>query len=176
MAALALLVAMRDGTGRRGRWLAFVWFGLLSTVALLNPSYRFVGPVPVGRSADKDLFRLETLQGDRAVVLDSRWSTMGRTDLVRLPRDTNVLTIFIDGAAGMAMVRFNGDLADTSAPWVRSLRTFGGMIPLLGLACRPGATADAGGSAAVKQILRIRTCMDGPAPDIAGHPAFNLWR
>ncbi len=97
--------------------------------------------VPIGKNMDKDLHRLQMLTGDSLEIVDSRWSTFGRTDLVRAPGDTNFMTIFIDGAAGANMLRFNGDLSDTTTTFMGAVLTFGGMVPLLYL--RPDQRNDA---------------------------------
>jgi len=92
-----------------------------------------IGDVPVGNDPNKDLFRLTAVEGDVASTIDSRWSTFGRTDLVRFSSDSGLMAIFIDGAAGTNMIRFNGDLNTIPGGGGHAIHEFGGLIPLLRL-------------------------------------------
>jgi len=56
---------------------------------------------------------------NRGTIVDSRWSLFGRTDLVKIPPDS--MAIFVDGAAGSYMYRFNGD-PDSPNPEVDQLK------------------------------------------------------
>ncbi len=106
---------------------------LIAGVFYLNRGNAMLGEVPIGKNPDKDLYRLMALQGGTATVVDSRWSTFGRTDLVRFHGDSTMMSLFIDGAAGTNMLRFNGDLADSSRMLLQATQEFAGMIPLLNL-------------------------------------------
>jgi len=99
----------------------------------LNTDNRLFGDVPVGRDPNKDLYRLTALEGDAASVVDSRWSTFGRTDLVQFRSDSSMMTIFIDGAAGANMLRFSGLFDNFSANFTHAVHEFGGIYPLLNL-------------------------------------------
>lgn len=100
----------------------------------LDLTYQVIGAIPVGADPNKDLYRLAHLVGERVKIIDSRWSTFGRTDLVRFEDDTASMSIFVDGAAGASMLRFNGDFLDSSASFQAATQEFGGLIPLLNLA------------------------------------------
>src|SRR5690606_38177404 len=85
---------------------------------------------PVGRNPDKEIF--DALHGFRGgQVIESRWSSFGRTDLVRFPSFEDYMDIYIDGTAGTPMYSFTGDIRDPG-PAVKALREqFPGYFPLL---------------------------------------------
>lgn len=93
----------------------------------------FLGPIPVGRSVNKDLYRLTASAAGGVETVDSLWSTFGRTDLVRFTRDLDSMSIFIDGAAGTPMFRFDGDLSAQSATLRNVNRGFAGALLLASL-------------------------------------------
>jgi len=99
----------------------------------LNRGNALLGDVPVGQDPNKDLYRLTNLMGRNAAVVESRWSTFGRTDLVRFDNDSSLMTIFVDGAAGANMLRFDGGKDTASSGTAHSLHQFGGIVPLLNL-------------------------------------------
>ncbi len=105
--------------------------GIIGGLFWLVTAQPQLGRIPIGMNMDKDLHRLQMLTGDSLEIVDSRWSTFGRTDLVRTKQDTTFMTIFIDGAAGANMLRFDGDLSDTTTTFMGAVMTFGGMVPLL---------------------------------------------
>ncbi len=91
--------------------------GLASAVAvilllmlILNIFTGFLGEVPIRRSEIKDMYFLVDEPGSNGEVIDTRWSAFGRTDLVGLEDNDNVRFLFIDGAAGTPMFKFDGDL------------------------------------------------------------------
>ncbi len=116
------------------RWLLTVPVMVIACVLFLVSSGNvLLGDVPIGRDPNKDLYRLMATQGNSAKIIDSRWSAFGRTDLVQFDSDSSLMAIFIDGAAGANMIRFNGSLSDTSNTIVEAVGGFGGMLPLLDL-------------------------------------------
>lgn len=102
-----------------------IWF--------MNNDNALLGKIPIGKNPDKDLHRIMSMYGGSAEIIESRWSTFGRTDLVHFEGDSSIKSIFIDGAAGTSMLRFNGDFEDSSTNFLHATRRFGGMIPLLGM-------------------------------------------
>lgn len=120
--------------GGKGQVLvACIATGAVSGLLLLNQHHAWLGPMPVGNDTAKDLTRTLSLRGDTAEIVESRWSTFGRTDLVRFKDDPDVMSLFIDGAAGTGMLRFDGDFENATPTLLRATREFGGIIPLLGL-------------------------------------------
>ncbi len=89
--------------------------------------------IPIGQHADKDLYRLQVQYPGEVELVESRWSTFGRTDLVKIASDSTLMSLYIDGAAGANMLRFDGRFDDTSKTFMASVQHFGGMIPLLNL-------------------------------------------
>ncbi len=116
------------------RWLLTIPVMIIVCVLFFaNSANALLGDVPIGRDPNKDLYRLISTQGNSTKIIDSRWSAFGRTDLVRFNSDSSLMAIFIDGAAGANMIRFNGSLSDTSNTIVEAVGGFGGMLPLLDL-------------------------------------------
>jgi spermidine synthase len=90
--------------------LLFLILGLIS-VFLLNYLSAFLGGIPFSRGADKEMRHLLAHPETKASIIDSRWSAFGRTDLVADEKDTDEMVFFVDGTAGTAMYRFDGDLS-----------------------------------------------------------------
>lgn len=127
--ALGAMLLIRQGTGVR-LVVAVSAAVFAAGVVALNRGDQLLGPIPVGRSLDKDLFRLSASAVGGVETIDSRWSTFGRTDLVRFASDPNQMLIFIDGAAGTPMFQFDGDLGAQSATLRSVNRGFAGALPL----------------------------------------------
>jgi Spermine/spermidine synthase domain len=102
-------------------------------IFFLNTDNALLGEIPVGKDPDKDLYRLTTMQEGSVETVESRWSTFGRTDLVRFKGDSTTMPIFIDGAAGTNMIRFDGSFDDSSITFTHAIHQFGGLMPLLNL-------------------------------------------
>lgn len=69
-----------------------------------------LGKIPIGNFPEKDFYHVyPNLDDEDYHIIDSRWSLYGRTDLVRYNHQDVVEHLFIDGAAGTPMYRFNGD-------------------------------------------------------------------
>ncbi len=88
-------------------------FALLLTFALLfflNISFSFLGEIPIGNYPSKDMYNMLTNAYLKAEIVETRWSAFGRTDLVKFRDYDQAMYLFVDGAAGTAMLKFNGDL------------------------------------------------------------------
>ncbi len=69
-----------------------------------------LGDVPIGNFAEKDFYYVyPNLNRYDYEIVDSRWSLYGRSDLVEYYHQDLVKQLFIDGAAGSPMYRFNGN-------------------------------------------------------------------
>ncbi len=68
--------------------------------------------VTVAWDPDKDMVRYFSNPADRPVVVERRWSSFGRTDLVRSPLSPDEMSLFVDGAAGSNMYNLRALLAD----------------------------------------------------------------
>jgi len=132
LGAAAAVVLLLERLRWRTAPMALAGLGLVG-LAILNQGDAVLGEVPVGRDPDKDLYRMAVQEGLRASIVESRWSTFGRTDLVRFGADSTVMSIFVDGAAGASMLRFDGDFSDPSPALKQATLGFGGAVPLVAL-------------------------------------------
>ena len=110
--------------------LAFVLFFTVAGLLYGNRENTLLGDVPIGRSLDKDLYGLSTLPGWSVEIVESRWSTFGRTDLVRFKNDPSVMAVLFDGAAGADMLRASRGVGGSSPTVAEATRLFGGMVPV----------------------------------------------
>jgi hypothetical protein len=105
---------------------------LLASVVFGASLHRSVaGTVPIARDPDKDMFRLLSDPSAGGRVVESRWSAFGRTDLVEFDTDAGVMTLFIDGAAGTPMYRWDGDPGVSEGPVAKLMQHFPGAAPFL---------------------------------------------
>jgi spermidine synthase len=59
--------------------------------------------VPIAMDPNKDLYRWMKNPLDQMEIVETRWSSFGRTDLVQSKLTPDQMSIFVDGAAGSAM-------------------------------------------------------------------------
>jgi hypothetical protein len=128
-ALLGIFVSLLAGIRSQMAWAIFVTV-IGGGVFWANYNDALIGPVPIGRSLDKDLFRLMSSSPGEMQIVDSRWSTFGRTDLVAFERRPDSMSIFINGAAGTPMFRFDGDLEPDSTASRTLNRGFAGAFAL----------------------------------------------
>jgi hypothetical protein len=87
---------------------------LILSIALFMLIYNgrndFMGMVPIGNFLEKDFFHVYPNVNTRCQIVDSRWSVYGRSDLVEYSHQDQVKQLFVDGAAGTPVYRFNGDV------------------------------------------------------------------
>jgi hypothetical protein len=89
-------------------YLALVSLALVLTVL---GKREFLGYFPIGNFPEKDIYYTYDDPNITPTIIDSRWSINGRSDLVEYNHQNNVKDLFIDGAAGSQMYRFNGNIA-----------------------------------------------------------------
>ena len=70
------------------------------------------GKIPIGHFPEKDIYYTYDDPNIKLQIVDSRWSINGRSDLVEYANESFVKDLFIDGAAGSQMYKFNGNIAD----------------------------------------------------------------
>ena len=70
-----------------------------------------LGKIPIGHFSEKDIYYTYNNPDIEPNIVESRWSINGRSDLVEYYNQSIVKDLFIDGAAGSQMFRFNGDIA-----------------------------------------------------------------
>ncbi|SMO42592.1 hypothetical protein SAMN06265219_10256 [Gracilimonas mengyeensis] len=72
----------------------------------------FMDRIPIGDFPEKDFHHTYPDQFTQSIITDSRWSVYGRADLVEYSHQNVVRHLFVDGAAGTQMLRFNGNLSE----------------------------------------------------------------
>jgi spermidine synthase/predicted MFS family arabinose efflux permease len=103
-AAVVAAGALLLGLPRRRRVLAaigaVVVFGsLFSVLVASRANFR----VPIANDPNKEMFGMLADPANAAHIVESRWSSFGRTDLVKSDLMPDQMWIFVDGAAGSAM-------------------------------------------------------------------------
>jgi spermidine synthase len=106
-AALSLVHTVLNKKARAG----IVSILLLSLVVLIqNGKNEFLGMIPIGNFPEKDFYHVYSDPTIHSSIVDSRWSIYGRSDLVEYSHQNIVKQLFIGGAAGTQMYRFNGNI------------------------------------------------------------------
>ena len=107
MTALSFIADRR----KRNRMVGLYSVLFLSLVMLIyNGKNDVVGMVPIGNFPEKDFFHVYPHVNTQCRIIDSRWSVYGRSDLVEYSHQDVVKHLFVDGAAGTPVYRFNGDV------------------------------------------------------------------
>lgn len=102
----AALAAGLAATPSRGAP-AFAIGGLIA--ALATGLWLDVDLEELAAAADKPMFRGLSADRNRGQIVETRWSAYARTDLVDRTGETG-LNMYLDGAAGSYLFRFDGDL------------------------------------------------------------------
>lgn len=126
--ALSFFVERLPRTGIIGLYSALV---VAFLVMLLNGSTNLLGSVPIGNFPEKDFHHVYSDPAVRSDIIDSRWSIFGRSDLVKHSHQDMVRHLFVDGAAGSQMYRFNGNPGNPDMTLQNLLLGFSSTIPLL---------------------------------------------
>ena len=100
-------------------------------VLLFNGRHEFLGMVPIGNFPEKDYYHVYPEAAARATIIDSRWSIYGRSDLVQYSDQDMVRQLFVDGAAGSQVYRFNGNIRNTRSVLQELLLHHTNAIPFL---------------------------------------------
>lgn len=118
---MGCVVAMRvprlTSTVATGSFLLLIT--MIGWIHLSGPS-SLADNIPVGRFPEKDIHHVYDNPNIRSTIIDSRWSVFGRSDLVSHSHQDLVRHLFIDGAAGSQMFRFNGSMRQPD-PYLRDL-------------------------------------------------------
>lgn len=133
-AAVAALSSLSFVFHRRPRgrhvWLPASVFVASGLLFVLNLGDGVIGDVPLRKNPDKEMSLLLNDSRIDAEIIDTRWSAFGRTDLVRQSADPSLMGLYIDGAAGTSMFRWNGSLDDTTGMLRELKHGFTGSFPL----------------------------------------------
>ncbi|MCB0751452.1 MAG: hypothetical protein KDC52_08265, partial [Ignavibacteriae bacterium] len=86
-------------------------FYFISSISILLISLYMILNTPrveinMAKSTDKDLLRLQSIPSIKTKIIETRWNSFGRTDLVNFiyPDSSSSTSMFIDGAAGTEVV------------------------------------------------------------------------
>jgi len=110
---------------------SFAGLAAIGLILLLIGSNQFLGTIPIGYFPEKDFHHVYSDPSVRSEIIESRWSIFGRSDLVRHSHQDLVQHLFIDGAAGSQMYRFDGDPTNPDLNLHNHLLAFSSTIPLL---------------------------------------------
>ena len=124
-------VLMRAGPSMWKRTSAYVAFFVMSGALFYNGNHEFLGRVPIGNFTEKDFYHVYEDPSIRSQIIDSRWSIYGRSDLVQYSHQDMVRQLFIDGAAGTQVYRFNGNIRKTNSILQELLLHHTNAIPFL---------------------------------------------
>jgi len=94
---------------------------ILSLGFIQNYDNDYLNDIPLSNSPNKELSSVIETYGDDVNIIETRWSISGRTDLVSIENDPDVMYIFIDAAAPTQMYRFNGNIFDKKNTAIQSL-------------------------------------------------------
>jgi spermidine synthase len=100
-------------------------------VLIFNGRNEFLGMVPIGNFPDKDFYHVYPDASTSSTIIDSRWSIYGRSDLVQYSHQDMVRQLFVDGAAGTQVYRFNGNIQNTQSILQELLLHHTNAIPFL---------------------------------------------
>lgn len=98
---------------------------------ILNGDKRIIGSIPIGDFPEKDFHHVYPDPSIKSRIIDSRWSINGRADLVEYSHQDMVKQLFVDGAAGSQMMRFDGDVNNVSPLLVQLLFRHSTSIPFV---------------------------------------------
>ncbi len=115
----------------RKRVFVYLFLVLSFTVLIFNGRNEILGMVPIGNVAEKDFYHVYPDVSTTSQIIDSRWSIYGRSDLVRYSHQDVVRQLFVDGAAGTQVYRFNGDVRNTQSMLQELLLHHTNAIPFL---------------------------------------------
>jgi hypothetical protein len=114
-----------------GRITAYASLAAAAAFLTVTGRHEFLGSVPIGNFPEKDFHHVYPGVTTRAAIIDSRWSIYGRADLVQYSHQDMVRQLFIDGAAGSQVYRFNGNVGNTQSILQQLLLQHTNAIPFL---------------------------------------------
>lgn len=100
-------------------------------ILIMNGHNTFLDRVPIGEFQEKDFHHTYPDQFTQSIITDSRWSIYGRADLVEYSHQNVVRHLFVDGAAGTQMLRFNGNLNEQDPVLTNLLLESTSFVPYL---------------------------------------------
>ena len=129
LGAAALLLALSAGIRTSPPTaLAAGALPLAALVLAATSSGLYVPRLPTGLNPEKEIH--DALFGPfGGGILETLWSSFGRTDLVAFRQDPGYMDIYIDGTAGTPMYRFSGDVEAPGTAAERLAAEFPGFFP-----------------------------------------------
>jgi len=105
---------------------------ILMIALVAGGHFNFMGKIPIGRFPEKDFYYVYPgLRDGQYRIVDSRWSLYGRADLVSYDHQNMVKQLFIDGAAGTPLYRFNGDVQNPDPLLTSLLIRYSTAVPFM---------------------------------------------
>ena len=85
-------------------------FFIIIIMFFVNIFFGILGEIPIRKADTKDLYLILNNPNLNAEIVESRWSAFGRSDLIKYKDINDVMALFIDGAAGTLMFKFDGNI------------------------------------------------------------------
>ncbi len=101
------------------------------SLLIMNGDKKVIGSIPIGDFPEKDFHHVYPDPTIKSRIIDSRWSINGRADLVQYSHQDMVKQLFVDGAAGSQMMRFDGNVENVSPLLVQLLYYHSTSIPFV---------------------------------------------
>jgi hypothetical protein len=133
-------------------FLYLVLIGLAGVLTVFGKN-EFLGKIPIGNFPEKDIYYTYDDPSIKPHIIDSRWSINGRSDLVEYGNHSFVKDLFVDGAAGSQMYKFDGDIAHHDTLLTYLLMHHSTTIPFLFLSKEQKETMLVIGPGGGKEIL-----------------------
>jgi len=110
--ALVLFISSVNYFSFEKRRKTLLYFSLLclAIVLIVFGKKDLLGTIPIGHFPEKDIYYTYNDPNIIPHIIESRWSIDGRSDLVEYDNRNFVKDLFIDGAAGTQMYKFNGNV------------------------------------------------------------------
>ena len=96
---------------KKKRTLLYLTLAGMAVILMVLGKNELLGKIPIGNFPEKDIYYTYDDPSIKPDIIDSKWSIDGRSDLVEYSNRDFVKDLFIDGAAGSQMYRFNGNVA-----------------------------------------------------------------
>jgi hypothetical protein len=111
--ALVLFISSINYLNVEKKKQTLLYLALISLAIVLTVfgKRELLGKIPIGNFPEKDIYYTYDDPNINPTIIDNRWSINGRSDLVEYNNQNIVKDLFIDGAAGSQMYKFNGNIA-----------------------------------------------------------------
>jgi hypothetical protein len=111
--ALVLFISAINflNAAKKKQTLLYLALIILAIVLTIFGKKDLLGIIPIGNFPEKDIYYTYDDPNINSTIIDNMWSINGRSDLVEYNNQNIIKNLFIDGAAGSQMYRFNGNIA-----------------------------------------------------------------